>query len=144
MSGNEPTQEVRESQIEGERSTDVQTSPLSLLSRLRAAFSAAKKDKITYWKLEIFASVVAIGTAVVGPVWLASSLGVLSIGIKVIGKIFAARARAAFRLAERLRRFDFQAKTLGWPVPARDLVDLLLIMSPAMEQAARALAPRDV
>lgn len=124
--------------------TSESTSPSpSLLSYLRATFSDAKKRKTQYWFLEILASLLSIATAVVPWILVASIAGVVSVACKVLSKIVFSQSKTVFRLAERLRRFDFLARTLDWPVPARDRVDLLLTISPSTERAARALAPRE-
>lgn len=115
----------------------------SLLAHSRAAFSSAKSRREWHWRLEGVASGLALVAAFIpsGTVAAATALGAL--GAKLLARQKAAQARTLFRQAERARRYDFEHRTLGWPVPGRVHADLLLAFPAEVETLARALAAKD-
>ena len=128
---------IKPDQVEGEPGHP------SLLAHSRAAFSEAKDARRTYWRLEAATSILALAGAFVANAVGASVLALTSLGAKVMAKSRAGQARSLFRHAERARRYDFEQRALGWPVPGRVHADLLLAFPPSVEKAAIDLAKRD-
>ncbi|NJM09942.1 MAG: hypothetical protein HC883_03365 [Bdellovibrionaceae bacterium] len=59
------------------------------------------------------------------PWWQGAVIFVISgVTLKVFAKALSSEARGFFRRAERLRRYDFEERTLGWPLPPRERADL--------------------
>lgn len=73
----------------------------------------------------------------------AAAVALSSLGSKLLARVTATQARALFRQAERARRYDFEQRALGWPVPGRVHADLLLAFSTKVEHMAVALAKKD-
>ncbi len=115
----------------------------SLLAHSRAAFSEAKARRKWHWRLEVVASGLALLTAFIPSASAAAVTALLSLGAKLIAGQRASQARALFRQAERARRYDFEERTLGWPVPGRVHADLLLSFPLEVEELAREPAKRD-
>jgi hypothetical protein len=114
------------------------------LSFSRAFVRAAKQRKKAYWRVEVLATVLAVGTSLVPSLRLAAALGVLSVAAKLGGKFVLAAAKKLFRTGERQRRYDFYGRTLGWPVPAIDRADMSIAnASSEIKKNAEELAPRE-
>lgn len=115
----------------------------SLLAHSRAAFSVAKERRRVQWCLEVAAVSLALISAFMPWATLAAGGALLAVGVKVLAKLKASQARALFRQAERARRYDFEERTLNWPVPGRVHADLLLAFPAEVEAMARELATKD-
>lgn len=121
---------------------DVRPDP-SLLAHSRAAFTVAKTRRKWHWRLEVAASGLALASAFIPSAMGAAFIAVLSVGAKILARIRATQVRALFRQAERARRYDFEQRTLGWPVPGRVHADTLLAFPPEVEEKAHELATKD-
>ncbi len=115
----------------------------SLLAHSRAAFSEAKARRRWHWRLEVIASALALLAAFIPSGTVAAVTALASLGAKLIARHKGTQARALFRRAERARRYDFEERTLGWPVPGRVHADLLLAFPAEVEELARELAKKD-
>jgi hypothetical protein len=115
----------------------------SLLAHSRAAFTVAKARRAWQWRLEGVAAVLALASAFIPWATIAAATALLSVAAKVLTKQKAAQARALFRQSERARRYDFEQRTLGWPVPGRVHADTLLAFPAEVEELARELAKKD-
>ncbi len=115
----------------------------SLLAHSRAAFTVAKARRRWHWRLEVIASGLALLAAFIPYGTVAAASALLSVGAKLIARQRASQARALFRQAERARRYDFEQRTLGWPVPGRVHADSLLAFPDEVEELARELAKKD-
>ena len=115
----------------------------SLLAHSRAAFTVAKARRKWHWRLEVSASGLALASAFIPSGTVAAIVALLSVGAKVLARVKATHVRALFRQAERARRYDFEQRTLGWPVPGRVHADALLAFPPDVEELARDLAKKD-
>jgi hypothetical protein len=115
----------------------------SLLAHSRAAFSEAKERRRWHWRLEFLVSALALASAFIPLAFVAAAAALAAVAAKVAARDQASRARGLFRQAERARRYDFEERALGWPVPGRVHADLLLAFPPDVEKLARELAPRD-
>jgi hypothetical protein len=115
----------------------------SLLAHSRAAFTVAKARRKWHWRLEVVASGLALVSAFIPTATVAAVIALLSVGAKVMARFKATQVRALFRQAERARRYDFEQRTLGWPVPGRVHADALLAFPPEVEGVARELAKKD-
>ena len=115
----------------------------SLLAHSRAAFTVAKARRKWHWRLEVVASGLALLSAFIPSGAVAAVAALLSVGAKVLARYKAMQVRALFRQAERARRYDFEERTLGWPVPGRVHADALLAFPAEVEDVARELAAKD-
>jgi hypothetical protein len=115
----------------------------SLLAHSRAAFTVAKTRRKWHWRLEVAASGLALASAFIPSGTVAAVIALLSVGAKVLARVKATQVRALFRQAERARRYDFEQRTLGWPVPGRVHADALLAFPPEVEELARERAKKD-
>lgn len=109
---------------------------LVMIGAMRLLFSRSKVEKERYWLLEACASGLALTAAFVPWVWAASVMSLLALPAKAGAKIVGSRSRSKFRLAERLRRFDFESRALGWPIPPTDRADLLLALPSKIQTRA--------
>jgi hypothetical protein len=123
----------------------VQPGTPSMLSLSRALLSDAKREKVTYWWLEVAAAVFSVGVSLAPWAKIAAALAVLAVALKISAKLRLSASRRAFRQGERARRYDFYGRTLGWPVPPLDRADLGLTQFPSdIQERARALATSEV
>ncbi len=97
-----------------------------MLGAMRLLFSRSKTEKDRYWLLEACAAALALGAAFVPFMSVASVMSLLAVAAKMIAKLVGSRSRSKFRLAERLRRFDFESRALGWPIPPTDRAEFVL------------------
>jgi hypothetical protein len=115
----------------------------SLLAHSRAAFSVAKERRKWQWRSDVAASGLALLSGLVPWSLLAAVAALLSLVSKLLARNMGTQARALFRQAERARRYDFEQRTLGWPVPGRVHADLLLAFPETVEELARELVKKD-
>ncbi len=109
----------------------------SLLGHTRALYSCAKIRKKWHWKFEIAATIFAVLASFI-PIWQASAtLVILSLGSKVLAKFFSSEAKSFFRRAERFRRYDFEERTLGWPLPPKERADINISNSEIQSLASK-------
>ncbi len=109
----------------------------SLLSHMKAAFSEAKERRSWFWRLEVTAAVLAVVGAFVPIPIIAAIISVAAVSAKAAAKLAASAARSIFRQAERARRYDFEARTLGWLVPAHEHGELMFSFSREVESRAK-------
>lgn len=114
----------------------------SVLATARALFSRAKDSKARYWQAETLAAALAAVTGALPWPRAAVSLGLLALALKLAAKAQLSRAKRAFRDAERARRYDFEERCLGWPVPPLVRARIALASS-SVDAAARAWMKRD-
>lgn len=114
------------------------------LSFSRAFLCAAKEKKLVYWRMEVLATLLAIGASVMPWAIPAAVVGVLSVVAKVASKFVLSAAKKLFRMGERQRRYDFYMRTLGWPAPASDRADVSIAnASKEIKASAAKLATRE-
>jgi hypothetical protein len=117
----------------------------TMLSLSRALLSEAKRNKLIYWWLELGAATFSVGVSLMPWAKVAAALAIVSIGVKIAAKARLSGSRRHFRRGERARRYDFYARTLGWPVPPGHRADLALTQFPStIQDRARALATAEV
>jgi hypothetical protein len=113
----------------------------TILSYSRALLSAAKELKTKYWATEVAAAILAVSASVLPWPRLAAVAGVCSVVAKVLSKLTMSASKRLFRAGERARRYDFYARTLGWPVPSRERADMVVTKaSTRIEEIARKFA----
>src|SRR5579862_5458744 len=93
-------------------------SPPTQLQMIQAEYFRAEQFKVWFWRCEALASVFSIAAAFVLGTTVAAILVVVGVSFKILGKWMLSRTKSSFRLAERARRFDFEQKALGWPLPS--------------------------
>jgi hypothetical protein len=125
-----------------QESGDARPKP-SFLAYSRAAFTVAKARRMWHWRLEAAASALALLSAFMPFATAAAVTALLSVGAKLLAKQKATQSRGLFRQAERARRYDFEQRTLGWPVPGRVHADALLACPGEVEELAGQLAKKD-
>lgn len=107
-----------------------------LLSHVRASFFVAKNRRVWSWRIEAFSAAFSVAAAYVQNLTCAAGLAVLAIGAKFVARLVASSSRRIFRQAERARRYDFESRALGWPVPAHAHGEVLFSFSKAVETRA--------
>jgi hypothetical protein len=94
--------------------------------------------------LESLASVLSVVGALLPVVEFSVLVGIGAVGSKLIAKLVLSSAKKYFRLGERMRRYDFYERSLGWVPPPADRADMALAQdSAALDALASELAPRE-
>jgi hypothetical protein len=118
--------------------------PPSILSYSRALFSVAKRKKKESWELEILAALLGAGALLIPVPWAVTLLALAAVCAKAASKLASSSSRKSFRLAERSRRYDFEQKTLAWPIPPQERADVVFSMKDReLRKAAELWAPAD-
>lgn len=113
----------------------------TILSYSRALLSVAKELKLKYWRIEIAAALISVSASILPWPRIAAVAGVCSVVAKVLSKLTVSASKRLFRAGERTRRYDFYARTLGWPVPSRERADMVVTKASArIEEIAREFA----
>lgn len=116
----------------------------STLSYSRALLSTAKRTKAQAWSLEAVAALLSIATSFVPSPVFAVATALAAVGAKFVSKLVFSSSKRTFRLGERMRRYDFFERTIGWLPPPSDRADMAVAQQASeLGALAAALAPRE-